>query len=175
MINHRKTWGQKQHLVDQSRYNSSLWEDDEPSECGDLERRGRVEETCTYPNFPLLQELLQRLLATAHLDCVIHSAADVRACRFVSGNPFPSDWAKNWTKKLHGKCTYDMDFTGEDLMARIVVASANIKSTSDLFVRVPQFFVGWYAMVDFAVTYAEETSINSCDIIIFRCFSDVKL
>ncbi|GFT75960.1 uncharacterized protein TNCV_1254901, partial [Trichonephila clavipes] len=33
--------------------------------------------------------------------------ADVRACRFVYGNPSPSDSTKNWTKKLHGKCTCD--------------------------------------------------------------------
>ncbi|GFU04225.1 hypothetical protein TNCV_863521 [Trichonephila clavipes] len=39
--------------------------------------------------------------------CGYRSVADVRACHFVYGNPSPSNWANDWTKKLHGKCTSD--------------------------------------------------------------------
>ncbi|GFY15713.1 uncharacterized protein TNCV_1283581 [Trichonephila clavipes] len=64
MTNHHRTWDRKPRFFGENRDNSCQ-EDDQPNECGDLQRRGRVEETCTYANFPVL-ELLQRVLITTH-------------------------------------------------------------------------------------------------------------
>ncbi|GFS52658.1 hypothetical protein TNCV_45411 [Trichonephila clavipes] len=76
MTNHHRTLGSKRHLwwkitlivaVVRTISQTGEW----PNECGDSERRGRVEETCTYANFPHLPELLQGVPATAHQNMML--------------------------------------------------------------------------------------------------------
>ncbi|PRD30766.1 UNVERIFIED_CONTAM: hypothetical protein NCL1_25409 [Trichonephila clavipes] len=49
------------------------------------------------------------------------SGADVRACRFVYGNPSPSDKTKNLSKKLHQKCACDtaLSLLNQPLQSRV--------------------------------------------------------
>ncbi|GFY24171.1 hypothetical protein TNCV_1012241 [Trichonephila clavipes] len=61
--NQHRTRGRKPRSDSENRNKSCRLEDDEPDEEGVAkrmrERRGRVEETCTFANFSLLPELLQ--------------------------------------------------------------------------------------------------------------------